>query len=363
MNAVIEELGSREKPRQYLGMSMVGQDCERASWYSLRWCSVPGGGFDAKTLRNFEDGHRGEDLMAERLRLVPKLKLLTIDPSTGRQFKFSDFGGHLQGHIDGVVLGLLQAPKTWHCWENKVSEKVAALEKAKGEVGEKDALQKWNEVYFAQAQLYMHYADLDRSYLTVQSPGGRLPETSVRTNKQPEVVARLREKAQRVITAPEPLPRLSEDAAFWKCRGCSFRGTCHGDALPAPSCRTCLHATPSLDGADGDWLCALAAPDAGPIPLDFQQRGCERHLYVPALLSRWGAAEDASESEGWVQYRAADGLTFRNGPWALDTFTSKELHGLNPRAMRDEQLQAIRARYAAQFTADDGGLPAIEEAA
>jgi len=35
----------------------------------------------------------------------------------------SRMGGHLSGYLDGALLGLLQAPKSWHVWDHKSSEK------------------------------------------------------------------------------------------------------------------------------------------------------------------------------------------------------------------------------------------------
>ena len=354
--AAMEAANRLQRPRPYLGMSAIGEDCERRLWYSFRWCLPAGGGFDAKGLANVEDGHRSEDVMAERLRMVPGVELLTIDPTTRRQFGFSDVAGHFRGHCDGVMRGLLQAPKAWHVWEHKASDKGPGdLAKHKA-ADEKTALSKWNGTYYAQAVLYMHYAEMPRHYITVSSPGGRLPITSARTDAAPEEAARLIAKAERIIYAPEPLARLSDDPAFYKCKFCPAARVCHTDALPPPNCRTCLHATPEPDG-DGRWSCAKWGAD---IPADAQAEGCERHLYIPALLARWGEAVDASEQDGWVAYRAADGLEFRNGPWGLWSFTSKELSGWSPAMLREPVFAEIRAKYEARFLGPDEML---EEAA
>lgn len=353
--AVMEAQNRLERPRPYLGMSGIGEECERRLWYGFRWCLPAGGGFDAKGLSNVQDGHRSEDVMADRLRQVPGVELLTVDPTTQRQFGFVDIGGHFRGHMDGVARGLLQAPKAWHVWEHKASEKgPAELGKLKA-VDEKSALAKWNATYYAQAVLYMDYAEMSRHYLTCSSPGARLPITTVRTNAAPEEAERLREKARRVIFSPEPLSRLSEDPAFFKCKWCPAAQVCHTPALPRPSCRTCLHATPEPEG-DGRWSCAKwrdAEGKPSDIPLDAQHAGCDQHLYIPALLSRWGSVEDASEAEGWVQYKAADGFEFRNGPWGLVSFTSKELSGWTPALLRSPEFQEIRAKYEARFLSQD----------
>lgn len=346
INSAIENINNLSKPRPYLGMSAIGMDCERYLWGIFRWCTPAGGGFDAKALRNFEDGHRSEDLMAERLRMVPGVKLYTLDPSSGKQFGFSGHGGHFRGHIDGAIQGILQAPKTFHVWEHKSSEKgPTAIDKIKAEKGEKVTLKEWHPVYYAQAILYMDYGQMERHYLTCTAPGGRMPETSIRTDANPQDAAMFNAKAERVIFSAEPLTKLSDDPAFWKCKGCSMATQCHSTALPAVSCRTCLHATPERDG-DGRWSCAKWRDEGGSpstIPLEAQQTGCGEHRYIPALLKRWGEVMDASETENWVSYEAPDGFTFRNGAWGEHSFTSKELAACNPSVLRDPEFQAIRA--------------------
>ena len=337
IDAQIVARANSEAPRPYLGMSAIGEDCERRLWYSFRLAVRAT--FPAATLRMFEDGHRCEELMAERLRTVPGLKLYTHDPSTGRQFGFSALGGHYRGNIDGAVQGLLQAPKAWHCWEHKASEKADALEKAKATHGEKAALAEWNATYYAQAIAYMHYSGMDRHYLTCDTPGGRRT-VSVRTNADPAAAERLEAKAARIIQAPEPLPRLSEDAAFWKCKGCPARPQCHEGRMSVVSCRTCVHATPEMDG-DGRWSCALRKQD---LSWAAQQAACEGHRFIPALMPGV-VVRDASEQENWIEYEAPDGFVFRNGERAEGSYGSRELAALGLGALRDPDLAAIRARY------------------
>lgn len=335
-----------ETPRAYLGGSMVGRECERELWYAFRWCGT-GAKFEGRMLRLFNRGHREEAVFIDELRGIG-VKVHDTDPATGNQFRFKAIGGHAAGGIDGVALGLPEAPKTWHLLEFKTSN-------AKGFADlSRNGVEKSKPEHFAQMQVYMKWAQLTRAqYLAVNKDNDELYGERVRFDAA--VASRLEEKAARVIYAPEPLPRLSEDAAFFKCKGCAYRATCHDVALPAPNCRTCLHATPEPDG-DGRWSCAKWGQD---IPLSAQAAGCEEHRYIPALLSRWGEAIDASEAEGWVQYRAADGVEFRNGPWGLTSFSSRELHQCTPALLRNAEFQAIRAQYAGRI-----GAPAKwEEAA
>ena len=225
----------RARPRRgYLGMSAIGHPCGRKLWYGLR--SPVAEAFDAATLKRFADGHASEEIQAARLRLVQGVTLWTVDPATGRQFGYEDHGGLFRGHLDGVICGLLQAPRVPHVWEHKAvgEKKQAQLVKLKGELGEKNALKAWDEVYYAQAVLYCHYAELDRHYLTCASPGTRTV-VSVRTDADPDHAKALIAKAKRIIEALAPLARLSNTPDWWQCRFCEYRTVCHDLPAAAPA--------------------------------------------------------------------------------------------------------------------------------
>lgn len=222
----LEARAATQPRRAYLGMSSIGHPCSRKLWYDLN--NPNPRPHDAATLKRFADGHASEAVMAERLRLVPGLTLETEDPN-GNQWGFSDHGGRFRGHMDGAILGLLQAPKTWHVWEHKCvgEKKQAELVKLKAEKGEKAALKAWDEVYYAQACLYMHYSGMERHYLTCATPGTRTV-VSVRTEHDPIHAAQLIEKAERILNARVPLAKISDDPAWWQCRLCDHAATCHG---------------------------------------------------------------------------------------------------------------------------------------
>ncbi len=330
--------GKFEAPRMYLGGSQIGRECEREQWFSFRWCAT-GKGFDGRMLRLFNRGHREEPVFIDELRGIG-LKVHDIDPSTGKQFRFSAVGGHFSCGIDGVALGVLEAPKTWHLLEMKTSNAKAFT------AMQKDGVLKAKPEHHAQMQVYMHTAQLTRAlYLMVNKDNDEIYAERVRYDE--DAAQRLITKAERIVYASEPLPRLSEDPAFWKCKFCSFANTCHGTALPKASCRTCLHATPEPDG-DGRWSCAKWKSD---IPHDAQAKGCPEHLFIPALLAKWGEVVDASETDGWVEYKAADGHVFRNGPWSVGSYTSRELAAITPAVLRDSEFMAIREQTAARFVA------------
>lgn len=230
MHKAVEALKAKEPPRNYLGASIVGDPCDRKIWYGYN--HYPRKPIEYKGCYAIEDGHRSEDLIASRLRLVPGVEVHTHDEN-GDQYGFL-IDKIIGGHIDGVITGLLQAPTNPHLWENKaVNEtKFGKIKKLVDEFGEKNALQKWDIVYYAQAQMYMGRSpeflgrQFDRHYTTICTPGGR-DVTSCRTEFQPLVYEALLVKGMRIAKTKTAPVRISDDPAYFHCKFCEFRDTCH----------------------------------------------------------------------------------------------------------------------------------------
>jgi len=301
------------KPRNYLGLSSWADDCARKLWYRFRWVSPEV--FAADTLRKFADGHRTEDVRADDLRKVPSLELHTHGPD-GKQFGVTTWAGHVRGHMDGAILGIVQAPNTWHVWEHKTCDEkvVKDLERCIEKHGEKDALQNWNTTYFGQAQGYMGLTGMKRHYMTVDSAGGRRT-VSVRTDYQPKIYDALHRRAGQIVSSPVPLEKLSDDPSFYKCKWCNFGDICHGDALPKVSCRTCIHATPLTDGYDeAAWFCEKHNRDM--LDTYTQEKACRDHRFIPPLVH---AEVDAADEKGaWIRYKSGE-QTFMNADYELSS--------------------------------------------
>lgn len=306
LDAVDRAIERREAEKPYrsqrLGMSSVGGSCQRLMWYNFRWAFKEA--LDATSIKRFEDGYHAEDLMAERLRLLPDITLVTHDPETGKQFVYLDQEGHAKGKPDGKITGILQAPKKLHIWEHKsVSEKkFNELKKAVADLGEKSALKKWNLTYYGQAQLYMYYEGTDRHYMTVSTPGGR-DYTGIRTEYDVAYATQLRARMGRIIRSEEPLDRVSNKPDWFECRRCPARGICHEGEMPDRTCRTCLHVTPI---ADGQWHCERFGIN---LTAEQQQAGCAAHKFLPSLVP--GEVVDATDTG--VTYRLPDGSTWYDG--------------------------------------------------
>jgi hypothetical protein len=295
------EQSQHDGPRPYLGASAIGDSCERKLWLSFHW--VKRGFIEASGLRRIEDGHRGEKILADWLRMVPGVDLST-EKDNGYQHSFEDLGGHFRGNCDGLITGLLQSPKKLHVWECKIinETKFKKLQTLKLSKGEENALREWDYVYYAQAQIYMHYFKAERHYLTAGSPGVR-DITSVRTEYDQAEAEKLIKKAERIIFSSRPPAKISDNPAWHECKFCSFHAMCHEDELPQqPSCRTCMYSTPERNGV---WKCEKHEQI---LTTDMQRQGCADHLFHPNLVP----AEQVDYGEGWVEYKLRDGTIWKN---------------------------------------------------
>ena len=222
----IEEEAAKEPNRGYIGASSIGDDCELKLWLQYRYPHLAKPR-RAELILAANDGHRGEDLMASYIRQIPGIELITHDEN-GKQLGFSDLDGCYKGHWDGLILGIPQAPKTWHTWEHKVKNEkyYDALLKLKEKNDEKEVLKLWDYKYYCQAVTYMHYNDTTRHYCTVALAGSRKFQ-SVRTNANPELAKLLRAKADRIHKYPSAPNGISTNPSWFACKHlCDFTATC-----------------------------------------------------------------------------------------------------------------------------------------
>lgn len=277
--------------RAHLGASVIGKPCERALWYDFRWTTRrahPG-----RLLRLFETGQREEARFVQNLRRIGAT-VLEVDPDTGRQFRVAAHGGHFGGSLDAVAIGLPEAPKTWHVLEFKTH----SAKSFNGLITKGVALSK--PQHLAQMQIYMHLTGLTRAlYLAVNKDTDEL--YAERIELDGGMAEQLLAKAQRVIFAATPPPRISEDPAWYECRLCDHAALCRGEAAAEIHCRSCLAATPVEDG----WHCARHDKA---LSLADQRAACAQHLYVPALVP----AEQIDADTDWVEYRLGDGSRWRD---------------------------------------------------
>jgi len=162
VGTLLDDALARERdaqtPRDYLGASRLGVNCERALQFEYTQTPVdPGRAFSGRLLRVFEVGHQLEELVIRWLRLMG-FDLYTRN-ARGGQFGFSVAQGRIKGHVDGILnsgpasLGM-SYPALWECktmndksWRDTVKNGVA----------------KSKPVYAAQMAVYQAYMEVRTS--------------------------------------------------------------------------------------------------------------------------------------------------------------------------------------------------------
>ena len=262
-------------PRPHLGASQIGNPCERALWYSFHHCKLPA--FSGRMLRLFETGKREEERIIRELR---QAGLQVWDKGDdGNQIRFEMFGGKFAGSIDGMVLGIPEAPKTEHLLEIKTANDKSF------KLMLKQGVEHSKHQHYCQMQVYMGALDLKRAlYIVVNKNTDEIYSERVEFHKPTYDL--LINKAERIVTSDAPLERFES----FECKWCEYQKICEWEEMPEINCRTCAH----FGGCETEVL-------------------CERHIFNPHLVH--SEAVDASEEAGWILY--ADGR--RNGPGYLSS--------------------------------------------
>lgn len=286
------EDANSQRDGKTISVSTLADECSRKLFYDFRWVS-PHEDIPGRTLRIFETGVMEEERWIENLRMIG-CDVVDRDPVTGNQIRVELADGHVGGYLDCEVLGLPEAPKTWHVGEIK-SHNLKSFTALR-----KDGVKKAKPLHYGQIQTYMHARGRDRGiYLAVCKDNDEL--YAERLHLDVEYVLRLLARAERIVAAHEPPPAIETFACQW----CKHKGICREDAWPRSNCRTCLYSAPESGGA---WSCARFNK---PLSLAEQKAGCPAHLTLPGLVP--GEQIDADEEAETVTYKLRNGQIWRDG--------------------------------------------------
>lgn len=266
-----EEENAREPKRDYLGASVIVKPCERQAWYYFRRAYDKR--FEGRMLRLFEDGRKAEDRIIEEIKRTGKYVVDEKD-ANGKQYGFSLYGGHYAGNCDGKILGIIEAPKTWHLIEVKTHNDKSY------DWLLNNAVKKGKPEHYDQMQIYMNELGLERGiYIAIKKSSSDI--YTERVHREPKKKEAFREKALRVIQSNDAPKKIANSLDIFDCKYCSYNKECYkleGADLPIKSCRTCLHSTPLIEGG---WKC-----EQKKIVIDEEilVTGCEEHLFLPVLV-------------------------------------------------------------------------------
>jgi hypothetical protein len=295
VRAIYEAYKQSNEHFDSLGISVgeIGTECDRALWFGFRWASQPEE-IDGRKISIFRTGDMWED------RMVADLEAIGAEVFD-QQNRIRLVGGHVRGKIDGKAIGLPEAPKTIHLMEFKSSN----TENFKDV--QKKGCKESKPLHYGQCQIGMHAEGLDRcGYLVTDKDTDK--RYFERIEYDPVYCMRQLARAERIIMMDEPPSRLCNKRDDFRGMFCKHAAVCWAEAWSRVTCRSCLHATPTMDG-DAAWNCSRWSK---PLSVDEQKQACGAHLYVPALVPG-GEQVDVDEENEVVVYRMPDGTLYRDG--------------------------------------------------
>ena len=235
------------KKRGYLGLSGLGEECTRKVWYDWRHAFEKS--FPARLLRLFRRGDVEEYRFNFLLRGIG-CTVHEVD-GDGKQFSVKDFEGHLSGHMDGVI----EVPKKF--WLPKATPHPLLVEyktynaKRFKELTTR-GVAKSDPKYYVQMQGYMGYENLQGAlFCAVCKDDEHVHFEYVPFSKK--AFQALIQKAEEVISASSPLPKIASSPSDYRCKWCEASDICHKGAAAVKSCRSCKFAEPA---AGGEWECS-----------------------------------------------------------------------------------------------------------
>ena len=342
VDAIYAALERTTTHRAHLGASLIGHDCERASFYAFRWADTKK--IDGRLARIFRRGNSEEPEIVSDLTNAGMI-VREANPKTGEQYRVSTHGGHFGGSLDALVQG---CPDIDDPNETVVAE-FKTMNRKNFVNLQKNHCEQSQPRHFAQMQTYMHLSfpsNPERQikqalYIVVCKDDDEIYSELI--DYDAEVARSLVEKARRIIFADDLPPRVAEDETWWQCKFCDFSDVCHTPKLPQPTCRSCIYSKTQNDG-NARWSCQLQDKD---LSYDDQIEACANHVYDPMFMKRWGKMTETSDKDGWIEYTMDDGRKFKNGYRSLHVYSSEELHAFNPDLMHDPTVEKLRQEFGA----------------
>lgn len=253
--------------RGHLGASIIGAKCARKLWYGFRWATACE--WEPRLLRLFDRGKLEEDRFIKWL-TDAGVKVWQLDPATGKQYRFSGYKGHFGGELDGVgqhpaIDGPFLLEFKTHNTNSFGELKAVGVECSKWE-------------HYVQVQIYMGVMNLKQAvYLAINKNSDEIYAETVQFEQC--CYDAFVKRAEMIIDAPEPPPKISNEPSWWECKFCEHRPICHDKQLPLRNCRTCAHSTP-IEGAQ--WQCEEnRSKSFSIIPAEVIKTGCSKYVQHP----------------------------------------------------------------------------------
>jgi hypothetical protein len=223
INAAVERGAAAEArlSRMYLGASIVGHECARAVQYD--WMCTPE--LSARVRLIFDRGHALEKLARAQLE---RAGFMFAPPEA---LEFVALDGLLKGHADGILIAGPPLPGAYFAfpavWEAK------ALNFKNWRAVARNGFAETFPRYAAQVALYQRFLDKKNPALITCVDANSCEVMHFALPFSAERAQATVERAETIIAATragELLPRFTNDPSDWRCRICSHRRRCWGDA-------------------------------------------------------------------------------------------------------------------------------------
>lgn len=253
-------------PRDHLGASVIGNNCNRALVYTFRWMHREQ--FDGRMQRLFNRGHCQEPRFIEWLRGIG-CDVAEFQPSnskSNKQWRMLAIENHYGGSLDGQLI----LPKRYKLPDKLLLEMKSHNDRRFKEVVKKGVIQAKPDHYM-QMCAYGEAYELEYGlYMAINKNDDDIHPEIVQLDKA--LGAKLRDgKARHVIGASKLPPRIAASPAYESCKYCPHSGVCHHGAAVDVNCRSCANSKPV---ADGQWYCS-------------QWNAIIPHDEIPKACSNW----------------------------------------------------------------------------
>lgn len=229
---------TEDRQSRRLGGSILGEDCERAIWYSFRHAKkkiIPG-----RIKRLFSTGHEREARIVNEL-----IQAGHIVELTGSNQEYLEYA---HGHAVDVPDGLM---------DGKYSLEI----KTHNDKNWKSAIKQIPKKHYDQITLHMGLKGTEKGYYIADNKNtDELHAEKVRLDKRH--FNRLVQKAERIIDSGFPPVRISDRVDSFACKFCDYKGICHMNEEMDKNCRTCKNSV-AADG--GLWWCMQHDRECGEV--------------------------------------------------------------------------------------------------
>jgi hypothetical protein len=257
-------------PRSHLGISVVGNACERYIWFQFRWMHFEQ--FSGRMQRLFNRGHKEEERIIEWLTAIGfEVKQTDVD---GKQIRVAGINKHYGGSCDGQSNLPLRYGVSAYYPDLLLEFKTAnerLFKEVKNSGVKKAKPQHWIQTCCYGKKLELRYV----LYICVGKNDDDLDIELLELDWS--LADAVEAKAEKIIYSQTPPPRLpGAQPSYYECKWCCMNEICwNPTASIEKNCRSCRFAQPA---PEAQWGCnqwnAL-------IPSDVIPKGCDAWKPLP----------------------------------------------------------------------------------